>query len=98
MFASAGRELEVGVGREMEELGFSPTRFRTVSMFSSIIFVSGRTWKLGRGDVTVGQKSIDNSREGVTVRKLPCVAIRSACGIPFLKQLDLQSKCWCENI
>ena len=41
MFTSSGRELEVGVGREMEELGFSSTRFLTVSMFSSIILVRG---------------------------------------------------------
>ena len=41
MFTSSGRELEVGVGKEMEEFGFSSTRFLTVSMFSSIILVRG---------------------------------------------------------
>ena len=41
MFTSSGRELEVGVGREMEELGFSSTKFLTVSMFYSIILVRG---------------------------------------------------------
>ena len=41
MFISYGRELEVGVGREMKELGFSSTRFLTASMFSSIILVRG---------------------------------------------------------
>ena len=39
VFSSSGREVEVGVGREMEELGFSSTRFLTVSMLSAIIFV-----------------------------------------------------------
>ena len=31
---------------------------------------SERTWELGRRDVTGGHKPIDNSGEGVTVRKL----------------------------
>ena len=42
MLTSSGRELEVRAGKEMEELGFSSTRFFTVSMFSSIILVRGR--------------------------------------------------------
>ena len=41
MFSSFGLELEVGVGREMEELGFSSIKFLTASMFSSIILVRG---------------------------------------------------------
>ena len=48
MFTSYGRELEVGVGKEMEELGFSSTRFITVSMFSAIILVRGRPGSLER--------------------------------------------------
>ena len=36
---SSGRELTVGVGREMKESGFSSTRFLTVSMFYSTILV-----------------------------------------------------------
>ena len=46
----------------MEELGFSSTRFNN--------FGSGRTWKLGRRDVIGGHESVDNSGEGVSVRKL----------------------------
>ena len=38
MFSSSGREFG---GLEMVELGFSPTKFLTVSMFSSIILVRG---------------------------------------------------------
>ena len=41
MFTSSGGELEVGVEREMEELGFSYTKFLAASMFSSIILVQG---------------------------------------------------------
>ena len=67
MFASSGRELEVGVEREMKELGFSSTRF---IMYQWFVFGSGRTWNLRRRDVTGGHKYVDNSREGVTVRKL----------------------------
>ena len=39
VFTSSGRQMEVEVGREIEELGFSSTRFFTVSMFFSIILV-----------------------------------------------------------
>ena len=63
---SSGRELEVGVGREMEELGFSSTMFLTVSMFSLIILVRGRPGSLD-GETSL---EFDNSGEGVTVRKL----------------------------
>ena len=55
---------------EIDELGFSSTRFLTVSMFSSIFFCSGKTWKIGRRDVTGGHESVDNSGKGVTVKKL----------------------------
>ena len=40
-----------------------------VSMFSSIIFVRGGPGSLVK-DVTEGHKSVDNSGEGVNVRKL----------------------------
>ena len=41
MFTNSRRELEVRVGREIEELGISSTRFLTVSMFCLIILVRG---------------------------------------------------------
>ena len=69
MFTSSGRELEVGVVRYMEKLGFSSTRFRTVSMFSLIILVRRGSGSL-EGDVAGGHKSVDYSEESVTVRKL----------------------------
>ena len=49
VFTSSGRELEVGVGREMEQLGFSSSRFLTVSMFSSIILVTEGPGSLQEG-------------------------------------------------
>ena len=67
MFTSSGRELEVQVGREMEDIGFSSTRFLNVSMFSCINLVRGGP---GRRDGTGGHKAVDNSGEGVGVRKL----------------------------
>ena len=70
LFTSSGRELEVELGREMEELGFSSTRFLNASTFFFDNLGSGRTWKLGRRDVTGGHRSVDNFGEGVTVMKL----------------------------
>ena len=67
MFTSSGREFG---GLEMDELGFTSTRFFTVSLFSSIILVRGGHGSFGRRDVTEGHKSVDYSGEGVTVRKL----------------------------
>ena len=50
MFTCFGRELEVGIGREIEELGFYSTRFLTVSiMFSRIILVRRRLGSLEEG-------------------------------------------------
>ena len=70
VFASSGRELEVGVGREMEELDFSSIRFLTESMFSSIILVREDLEWLERRKVTEDYKSVENSGEDVTARKL----------------------------
>ena len=54
---------------EMEELGFSSTRYLTISMFSSIISIRGGIGSLeGETFVTGGHKSVHNSGEGVTVR------------------------------
>ena len=62
VFTMPGRKMEVGIGREMEELGFNV-------FFDN--FSSGRTWKqLGRRYVTGGHKYVDNFGEGVTMRKL----------------------------
>ena len=46
VFTSFRIELEVGVGREIEELGFSSTMFLIVSMFSSIILDRGGPGRL----------------------------------------------------
>ena len=71
MFTSSGRELKDGVGRKIKELGFSSTWFLTVSLLPSIILVLGGPRSLnGRRDVAGGHKSVDNFREGVSVRKL----------------------------
>ena len=69
MFTSSGRELEVGVGREKDELSFSSTKFLTVSMFSSFILVRGGPRSLEGEMAAGGYRSVDNFREGVTVRK-----------------------------
>ena len=53
---------------KMEELGFSSTASPTVSMFYSIISVRGGPGSLER-DITGDHKSVDNSGEGVNVRK-----------------------------
>ena len=46
VFTRSERELEVGVRMLMEELGFSSTRFLTLSMFSSVILVQGGPGRL----------------------------------------------------
>ena len=82
---------------EMEELGFSSTRFLTVSFDH---YGSGRTWKLGRRDGC--HKYVDNSiwsRRNCDEAEV--LTIWSAGEIPVLKQLEfwilhswLQSKCF----
>ena len=64
MFTSFGRELEVGVGREMEELDFSWSRFLLYQCWGG-----SESLELRR-DIIGGHKSVDKSGEGVTVRKL----------------------------
>ena len=54
----------------MEELDFSSIRFLTESMFSSIILVREDLEWLERRKVTEDYKSVENSGEDVTARKL----------------------------
>ena len=52
--------------------------FKQVSYFINVFFYnfgSGRTWKLGRRDLTGGHKSVDNSGEGVTLEEADAVTI-----------------------
>ena len=46
VFTSSGRELKVGVGRQMDEMDFSSAKFLTVSILSSIILLRGGPGRL----------------------------------------------------